>query len=93
MKPGPQGWYRDPFARHVDRYFSAGEPTKLVRDGGRESYDPPPPGPLPEGELIPAAVPDEDNPADVRRADDHGEAKRTPLDMLGEDGSGWGGFQ
>jgi hypothetical protein len=27
---------------HEQRYFSQGEPTKLVRDQGQESYDPPP---------------------------------------------------
>jgi hypothetical protein len=40
-----QGWHPDPFGVHEDRYFSAaGEPTKLVRDRGLESYDEPPPG-------------------------------------------------
>jgi hypothetical protein len=34
-----QGWNADPIGRHEERYFSQGEPTKLVRDGGRESYD------------------------------------------------------
>jgi hypothetical protein len=33
--------------------MSQGQPTKLVRDGGTESYDPPPDLPLP-GELGPA---------------------------------------
>jgi hypothetical protein len=46
-----QGWYRDPYAVHQDRYFSAGRPTKLVRDGAAESYDPPPPRP-PVAELV-----------------------------------------
>jgi len=32
--------------------MSAGRPTKLVRDGGTESYDPPPDLPLP-GVLVP----------------------------------------
>jgi hypothetical protein len=36
------GWQSDPFGLHEQRYFSQGEPTKLVRDGGVESYDPPP---------------------------------------------------
>jgi hypothetical protein len=49
-----QGWYEDPYAIHKLRYFSAGLPTKLVRDGDHESYDPPPDGPLPECELVPA---------------------------------------
>ena len=37
-----QGWHGDPFGRHEMRYFSAGRPTKLVRDGRLESYDEPP---------------------------------------------------
>jgi len=37
-----QGWYADPFGAHESRYFSAGKPTKLVRDGHIESYDEPP---------------------------------------------------
>ena len=36
------GWQSDPFDLHQERYFSQGQPTKLVRDGGVESYDPPP---------------------------------------------------
>ena len=37
------GWLPDPYRVHEERYISAdGEPTKLVRDGGRESYDPQP---------------------------------------------------
>ena len=64
-----QGWYRDPYGVHEDRYFSAGQPTKLVRDAGEESYDPPPPGPPPE-ELteVPAAEPGGGD--DLRRADE-----------------------
>jgi len=42
------GWHRDPFGIHEDRYLSVGGmPTKLVRDGGRESYDQPPDATLP----------------------------------------------
>jgi hypothetical protein len=37
-----QGWCADPFGLHQARYFSAGRATKLVRDGGVESYDEPP---------------------------------------------------
>jgi hypothetical protein len=37
-----QGWSADPFGLHEQRYFSAGRPTKLVRDGRVESYDEPP---------------------------------------------------
>lgn len=40
------GWHSDPFGVHEARYFSAdGQPTKLVRDRGAESYDEPPSGP------------------------------------------------
>jgi hypothetical protein len=52
-----QGWYRDPYGLHEDRYFSQGRPTKLVRDGERESYDEPPDRPLPGADLIPAEQP------------------------------------
>ena len=79
-----QGWYRDPFGRHDDRYFSAGTPTKLVRDGGLESYDPPP-----EGEPVPAAlspvVPVGAPPARAargRRRAAPGDACRTVFDTL-----------
>jgi hypothetical protein len=37
-----QGWRTDPFGRHEFRYFSEGEPTRLVRDRGVDSYDEPP---------------------------------------------------
>src|SRR5579863_7262764 len=65
------GWFRDPFDLNEDRYFSEGRPTKLVRDGGRESLDPPPDRPL-------AAPPEPSSShrdpssaaADLRRADD-----------------------
>ena len=40
------GWHPDPFGVHEARYFSAdGQPTKLVRDRGAESFDEPPSGP------------------------------------------------
>jgi hypothetical protein len=35
-----QGWHPDPFGRHESRYFSAGHPTFLVRDGFVEGSDP-----------------------------------------------------
>jgi hypothetical protein len=37
-----QGWYRDPYGSHDDRWFSGGRPTNLVRDHGIQSYDRPP---------------------------------------------------
>jgi hypothetical protein len=42
-----QGWQRDPYDSHEDRWFSDGEPTSLVRDQGTESYDKLPRGQLP----------------------------------------------
>jgi hypothetical protein len=64
-----QGWYRDPYLVHEDRYFSAGEPTKLVRDSGVEDYDPPPPGP-PKAELVEVRDTETGNVDELRRADD-----------------------
>ena len=64
-----QGWYRDPYLVHEDRYFSAGEPTKLVRDGGLEDYDPPPSGP-PKAELVEVRDTQTTNAGELRRADD-----------------------
>jgi len=66
-----QGWYRDPYEIHEDRYLSAGTPTKLVRDNGQESYDPPPDRPLPDRDLVPAeSAGSESSPwSDLERAD------------------------
>jgi hypothetical protein len=64
-----QGWYCDPYLVHEDRYFSDGQPTKLVRDSGRESYDPPPAEP-PQQELAEAVHREAPDGADLRRADD-----------------------
>lgn len=88
-KPLPQGWYRDPYGTHEDRYISCGMPTKLVRDGGRESYDAPA-DPTLLRDLIPA---DQDGDAgdgsDLRRADDtsaapydRAKARRAALDVF-----------
>lgn len=64
-----QGWYKDPYLVHEDRYYSAGQPTKLVRDDGVEAYDPPPPGP-PKAELVEVRDAHATNVGDLRRADD-----------------------
>jgi hypothetical protein len=42
-----EGWCTDPFERHEARWMSDGTPTKLVRDGEVESYDPPDEEPAP----------------------------------------------
>jgi hypothetical protein len=44
-----QGWLPDPFGIHEMRYFSAGNPTSLVRDGATDSYDEPPAPGTPSG--------------------------------------------
>ena len=41
-----EGLFKDPFAVHEDRWFSAGSPTDLVKDGSSEMSDPPPDGPI-----------------------------------------------
>lgn len=65
------GWFQDPYHLHQDRYFSAGQPTKLVRDAGLESYDPPPDIPLPEPPTPAASHANHSSGgADMRRADD-----------------------
>jgi hypothetical protein len=64
-----EGWFLDPYGAHDHRWFSAGSPTKLVRDHGIESYDPPPDGAV-HGPLVP--VPEHRAPAadTFKRADD-----------------------
>jgi len=66
-----EGWYRDPYELHEDRWFSDGQPTKLVRDDGQESYDEPPDRPVPVTDLV--RVPEDDEAtsgSDLRRADE-----------------------
>jgi hypothetical protein len=64
-----EGWYRDPYGRHDDRWFSDGRPTRLVRDRGTESSDEPPPGdpPLP---LVPVTEVQDSDGSDLKRADE-----------------------
>ncbi|MGA3214358.1 MAG: hypothetical protein ABSD97_01535 [Acidimicrobiales bacterium] len=67
---GAEGWYKDPYLKHDDRWFSDGKATSLVRDGEAESKDPPPDAPLP-ATLVPCETSDEPNDGDdLRRADD-----------------------
>jgi hypothetical protein len=54
---------------HEDRWFSAGQPTRLVRDGGIDDYDPPPAGP-PKTERIEVRHSQPSEGSDLRRADD-----------------------
>jgi len=66
-----QGWFRDPYHIHEDRYFSDGHPPKLVRDGDAECFDPPPPGP-PDETLVEVGRSESSDGSDLRRADDGG---------------------
>jgi hypothetical protein len=42
------GWYRDPFFKHDQRYFSGTEWTEHVTDNDAPGVDPPPERPLPD---------------------------------------------
>jgi hypothetical protein len=64
-----EGWYRDPFGAHADRWFSAGRPTALVRDGEVEAQDPPPESTY-TGVLVDIKPAEPPNPDDLKRADD-----------------------
>ena len=65
--------------------MSQGQPTKLVRDGGTESYDPPPDLPLPD-ELVPAATDSgaAPGPGETGREDSYSDqrARRAALDAI-----------
>ena len=82
-----EGWYRDPYNVHTDRWFSDGSPTSLVRDFGQESHDPPPDepltGPLVESDSV--GTPDAD---DLRRADSY----EGPFDPDAESNVAWDTF-
>ena len=47
-----EGWYQDPYRTHEDRWYSDGNPTKLVRDEGVECFDPPPLDAVPSQPLV-----------------------------------------
>jgi hypothetical protein len=78
--------------------MSRGQPTKLVRDGGTESYDPPPDLPLPEV-LVPAdagsAADDGTGAASQEDSYSNWRASRAALDaisggaMVDEPGGEW----
>ena len=67
--PTAEGWYKDPYRIHDDRWFSDGMATSLVRDGEIESRDPPPDGPIPT-ELVRSETSQASDGSDLRRADD-----------------------
>lgn len=67
-----QGWYQDPWGRHQDRYYSAGEATSLVRDDGVDGHDDPPAG-GPDATLVPAETEEPSDGRDLLRADATGD--------------------
>lgn len=67
--PAAEGWYRDPYGIHQDRWFSAGIPTPLVRDHGVEGHDDPPGGP-PPGPPVEIPETSEFSQDSLRRADE-----------------------
>lgn len=68
-----EGWYRDPFGIHTDRWISDGQPTALVRDGEREGHDPPPDKAY-SGPLVESTTSEAVDGEDLRRANDAGAA-------------------
>ncbi len=60
-----EGWYTDPYEIHEARWFSAGKPTKLVRDGEDESYDAPPETPYKSQPVAIVATPEDAEPYEV----------------------------
>ena len=89
-----EGWYKDPYHRHEDRWISDGKPTALVRDAGVEAHDPPPATDF-TGELEPVAEQAASDGDDLRRAGeedadnaifDPGAAVSGVFDVFGESG-------
>jgi hypothetical protein len=65
-----RGWRPDPYGVHEQRYFSLdGEPTRLVSDGGKTSYDPPPKDGGPDVQVLLASP---HAPSPGRRMDSYG---------------------
>src|SRR6202046_2259054 len=72
-----EGWYTDPWGDHDARWISDGVPSKLVRDGERESYDDPPDLPPSQAWVPIEPPPGSWTTTDTLRADDL-EAEATP---------------
>jgi hypothetical protein len=82
-----EGWYRDPYNIHADRWFSDGSPTELVRDAGVESHDSPPKEPF-SGPLVESDSVGTSDANDLRRAD----SDEGPFDPEAESDVVWGSF-
>ena len=78
-----QGWQRDPFGQHEQRYFSQGQPTRLVRDGAVESYhDLPTSHPPSPGNYQPAPGPPREAP--IHQSEPEDVNRRAGAGMLAE---------
>jgi hypothetical protein len=82
-----EGWYRDPYNIHTDRWFSDGSPTALVRDAGQEGHDPPPNEPF-TGLLVESDSLGTADADDLRRAD----SDEGPFDPDAESKLAWDTF-
>jgi hypothetical protein len=74
-----EGWHTDPFGLHDARWLSAGEPTKLVRDGSTEFYEA---VPQTEATLVPrpiAARREVADGADLNRCDRRHRSQRDAM--------------
>jgi hypothetical protein len=83
-----EGWYRDPYGSHQDRWFSDGRATFLVRDEGVESHDEPPAGEPPRP-LEPAAETEVKDGDDLVRVEEPKHEWANPLDNSGGMGIGF----
>jgi hypothetical protein len=83
-----QGWYRDPYRIHSDRWFSDGKPTYLVRDQSVESRDEPPAW-APQLPLVPVADVGINEGSDLQRADELTKARTDPADVCAWFGIGF----
>ena len=91
MTLAAEGWYKDPYGLHEDRWYSVGRPTNLVRDAGVESHAEPPEAAPPHGDLVRSDPgPQAATGSDVHRADevfdeppyDNAKARRALLDIF-----------
>lgn len=88
---GAEGWYEDPYGVHQHRWFSAGKPSGLVRDGGIEAKDRPPTEPF-EGPLVRATSESAANSgSDLKRTGDRQGDSYDPLKAFDAvlDGTTW----
>ena len=83
-----EGWYRDPYGIHDDRWISDGQPTPLVRDQGVESHDEPPPR-EPSLPLVPIDEISASDGEDLLRADEPERKWVNPADASGGLGIGF----